>query len=142
MANDPRKLLEGIVHGAYEAGRAEAEGGDGVAFARKIVGDNLSWLAALRSDSPVSRTECAVCGEPRMGHCEMDQPGVDHPSSCGKKHHEFRPASTGGERDEHADCRRVESFLRSCIRAGEHPTDETIEEVRRGLPRQVEGDDG
>jgi hypothetical protein len=31
------------------------------------------------------------CGRPRGAHCDMDEPGLDHPYGCEKAHHEFKP---------------------------------------------------
>ncbi len=34
---------------------------------------------------------CNLCGQGRRSHCDLDQPGVDHPVTCPYMHHEFRP---------------------------------------------------
>lgn len=33
---------------------------------------------------------CRQCGKTERMHCQMDEPGVDHPADCGKYHHEFK----------------------------------------------------
>jgi hypothetical protein len=39
---------------------------------------------------------CAVCGLPRQNHCEWDEPGVDHDTTCTKMHHAFRTIQSRG----------------------------------------------
>lgn len=67
---------------------------EGKAAARRELEQTPSYIHGFNAgfDEAVKQLseECIVCGEPYVSHCEMDEPGVDHPSSCGKKHHEFQ----------------------------------------------------
>jgi hypothetical protein len=39
---------------------------------------------------------CALCSLPRRSHCEWDEPGVDHDTTCTKMHHAFRTVQSRG----------------------------------------------
>lgn len=38
--------------------------------------------------------KCRVCRRPAIEHCDLDEPGLDHPSGCEMMHHEFKPSAS------------------------------------------------
>jgi hypothetical protein len=37
----------------------------------------------------MSEPRCALCSKTRRQHCDLDEPGIDHPGDCWKMHHTF-----------------------------------------------------
>ena len=53
-----------------------------------VLGREMEPQGTKYFDMRVAR--CRQCGKTERMHCQMDEPGVDHPSGCGKYHHEFK----------------------------------------------------
>lgn len=74
---------------------------------------HLNWLEEAEEERQLrqqSSEQCAKCGEKLYMHCEMDEPGVDHDSTCPLKHHTFRQQSSEGVVVEIASVRNIDKF--------------------------------
>jgi hypothetical protein len=50
-----------------------------------------SSSSSSTADVPAPSSKCARCGAAEALHCDMDEPGLDHPADCLLMHHEFKP---------------------------------------------------
>lgn len=90
-----RELNEAVIHTRWlleqDLRRIMLDGESVVTCVDRVeaqLADARAKLAAVETESA-----CCVCGKHRAAHCDYDEPGVNHATSCRKWHHTFRDAT-------------------------------------------------